>query len=101
MRTVSFIGKAEHSRIMRHLYDRAKIAADTVISRIIYQYGNSIRMLIYRLLYIVTAHAESDTEPVINIRININRYCTAKDQGIDNASVHISRQYDLISLLAA
>ena len=86
---------------MSHLYDRAYIAADTVISRVVDQYCNRIGILFNGLPDLVTAHAERDAQTAVNFRINVYRDRAAKDKRIDNASVHISRQDDLIAVLAA
>ena len=98
---MSFICKAEHSGIVSHLYDGAQIAADTVISRIVDKYCNCIGMLSNSLSYVFTAHAERDTKAAVNIRINIYRNSAAEYQRVDDASVDVSGQDDLVTLLAA
>ena len=79
-----FVSKAEHARIVCHLYDRPKVAADAVISRVVDEDCHCIGIFLDRFLNVVAAHAERDTEPPVNVRINVYRDCTAKYKGIDD-----------------
>ena len=100
MRSMCLICQAKHSCIMSHLDDRTQITAYSVISRIIYQHRNCFWMFFYRFLYLFPFHSKGNSEPLIYLRVYINRNRTAQNKCIQNTPVNITRQYDLISTFA-
>ena len=77
-----FICQTQHSCVMGHLHNGTKIAADSIIGRVIYQHCNCLGMLFYGLLNLFPAHSQGYSKSLIHFRIYINRDCAAQNKGI-------------------
>ena len=97
---MGLIGEAEHAGIMGHTHDGAKVTADAIVGRVVYQHGDRLRMLGDGLRHLLTLHAETDAEAGVHLRIHIDRHGTAEHQRVQDAAVYVSRQDDLIAALA-
>ena len=96
MSAVGFIHDDLHPVPVRELHDAAKIRADAVIRRVIDEDRFCIGVFTDRRLYVAKLHAQSDTEFFVCARIDIDRHGAAEDHRVDDASVHIPRDDDLI-----
>ena len=100
VRSVRLICQAEHPGIMRHFYDGPQITADSVIGRIVDQYRYRLRMLRDCLCHLLSLHSQRNSQPLVHLRIYINRNCSAQYQGIQHTAVDITWQDDLIPTFA-
>ena len=96
MRSVRLICQTEHPGIMRHFYDGPQIAADSVIGRIVDQYRYRLRMLRDCLCHLLSLHSQRNSQPLVHLRIYIDRNCPAQYQCIQHTAVYITWQDDLI-----
>ena len=97
---VRFIGKAEHTGVMRHPHNGAQIAADAVVGGVVDQHRHGIGMLGNRFRNLLTLHAKADAQPGIDLGVDIDRHGTAQHQRVQHAAVDIAGQNDLIAALA-
>ena len=79
---------------------RLKVRTDSVIRRIVYKHRLCIRILLDSPRHLVNLHSKRNTKLGIRLRIDINRYRSAKHECIKGAFMNISRQYNLVSCLA-
>ena len=100
MRSMRFICQAKHSCIMSHFNDCTQITAYSIISRVIYQYCNCFWMFFYRFLHLFPFHSKGNSQPLIHLRVYVNRDRTAQNKCIQNTPVNITWQYVLISTFA-
>lgn len=84
MRSVRLICQTEHPSIMRHFYDGPQIAADSIIGRIVDQYRYRLRMLCDCLCHLLSLHSQRNSQPLVHLRIYIDRNRSAQYQGIFN-----------------
>ena len=94
---MGFIDDDEHTVRMCELHDAAKVGTDTVIGRVIDEDRFCIRVVTDGGLDINKLHAECDAELLVGTRININRDGAAEDHRVDDTSMYISRNDDLIA----
>lgn len=84
MRSVRLICQTEHPGIMRHFYDGPQIATDSIIGRIVDQYRYRLRMLCDCLCHLLSLHSQRNSQPLVHLRIYIDRNRSAQYQGIFN-----------------
>lgn len=84
MRSVRLICQTEHPGIMRHFYNGPQIAADSIIGRIVDQYRYRLRMLCDCLCHLLSLHSQRNSQPLVHLRIYIDRNRSAQYQGIFN-----------------
>ena len=97
MRAVRFVDDDLHAVGMREFYDAADVTADTVVGRIVDEDGFRVGILKDRFFHVGELHAESDAQLLMGARIDIDRDGAAQDHRVDDASVDISRDDDLIA----
>lgn len=101
MRSVRLICQTEHPGIMRHFYDGPQIAADSIIGRIVDLYRYRLRMLCDCLCHLLSLHSQRNSQPLVHLRIYIDRNRSAQYQGIQHTAVDITWQDDLVPRLQA
>ena len=84
---------------MSEIGDGADVRAYPVIRRIVDEDRLRVRILLDRTLDIGEPHAERDAEPSIHLWIHIDRNSAREDHRVDDASMHIARQDDLLAAL--
>ena len=97
MCSVCLVYENLHTVFMRQLCNCTKIGANSIIGRIIDKYRLGIRMAVNRCGNILRPHTKCNAKQIIDAGIYIDRNCTAENQGIDGASMHITRHDDLIA----
>ena len=95
-----FIRKASHPGRVRHFDYGAKIAANTIISRVIHQNCNSTGMIRNGFRHMLPPHPQGNAQILIHIGVYVYRNRTAQNQGIDNTLMYIAGKDDLIPPLA-
>ena len=100
VRAVGLVRKAEHTGVMGHPHNGAQVTADTVVSGVIHQHSHRVRVLSNRLGHLLTLHAQADTQPVIDLRVDVDRHSAAEHQRIQHTAVDVARQDDFVPALA-
>ena len=54
-------------------------------------------MLLNSGLHVRDRHTERNAQPVVHLRVDINRNRTGKHERVDDAAVHVARQDDLVA----
>ena len=99
VRAVRLIGEEQHAVRMSEIGDGADVRAYPVIRRIVDEDRLRVRILLDCTLDIGEPHAERDAEPPIHLWIHIDRNSAREDHRVDDASMHIARQDDLLAAL--
>ena len=99
MRAVRLIRKKHHAVRMSEIGDGADVRAYAVICRVVDEDCLRVRIFLDRALDIGEPHAKRDAEALIHLRVHIDGYGAGKDHRIDDASMHIARQDDLLAAL--
>ena len=97
---VGFVGQAEHPGVVGHPHNGAQVAANAVVGGVVHQHGHSVGVLGNGLGHLLPLHAQTDSEAVVYLRVDVDRYRTAEHQRVQHAAVHVARQNDLIPALA-
>ena len=79
---------------------RLKVRTDSIICRIVYKHSLCIRIFLDSPRHLVNLHSKRNTKLRIRLRIDINRYRSAKHECIKSTFMNISRKYNLVSCLA-
>ena len=99
MRAVRLIGQHLHACRVREPYDFPNVRADAVVGRVVDEHRLCGRVLLNSGLHVRDRHAERNAQPVIHLRVDINRNRTGQHECVDDAAVHVARQDDLVSAL--
>ncbi len=97
MRAVRLIGQHLHARRVREPYDFPNVRADAVVGRVIDEHRLGGRMLLNSGLHVRDRHAERNAQPVVHLRVDVNRNRAGQHECVDDAAVYVARQNDLVA----
>ena len=86
--------------LVSYLRKLREIGTYSVICRIIDKNSLGIRIVFDGFLKRINLHTESNPDNRMDLELNVNRQCSAKDQCIDHALVNVSGNNDLVSRFA-
>ena len=75
-----------------------RVRADAVIGGVVDQNGLGVRVFPDGPLHLGNGHAQGDPQPVVALRVDINRNRTAEHQRAHDAAVDVPGQDDLVAL---
>ena len=99
VRAVCFVREAQHTGIVRHLYDCAQVAANAVVCGVIDEHRHGVRVFADGFCHLLALHTERNTEAMIHLRVDVDRHRAAEHQSIQNAAVDVAGQNNLIAAL--
>ena len=97
MRAVRLISQHLHARRVREPYNLADVRADAVIGRVVDEHRLRGRVLFNSSLHVRDRHAERNAQPVVHLRVDVNRNRTGQHERIDDAAVYVARQNNLVA----
>ena len=97
---VRLVRQAQHPGAVGHLHDGAQVAAHAVVGGVVDQDGHGLRVLGDGLGHLLAPHPQGDAQPLVDLRVHIDRHGPAEHQRVDDAPVHVAGQDDLVPALA-
>lgn len=73
VRAVCFVREAQHTGIVRHLYDCAQVAANAVVCGVIDEHRHGVRVFADGFCHLLALHTERNTEAMIHLRVDVDR----------------------------
>ena len=96
MRAVRLVRQHLHARGVAQPDDLLEVRADTVIGRVVDQDRFGGGVLLDRVLHVRNRHTQRDTQPVVHLRIDVNRDRAGEHERVYDRTVHVAGQDDLI-----
>ena len=100
MGAVGLVHQHLHAVLVGQLHNLPQIGADAVIGGIVDQDRLGVRMLGNGTAHILQCHAQGNSQPLVDARVDINRHSAAYHQCIDGTAVHVPGHNDLLPRLA-
>ena len=99
MRAVRLVREHLHTGRVRELDNFSDVRADAVVGRVVDEHRLRGRVLLDGGLDVRDRHAERNAQPVVHLRIDIDRYRAGEHERVDDAAVHVARENDLVAAL--
>ena len=96
---VGLVGQTQHAVPVGQLHNAPQVGADAVVGGVIHQHGLGLGILPDGPLHLLQAHTQGDAQPVVALRVYIDRNGSAQHQCSHNTAVDVAGQNDLLTPL--